>query len=89
MIIKVTFRSLDCDALFQLAGTPNGTCTSSSGARAVYPDDASVPVRCWYVDEVNKQSICQINNFADIYKAGKPSDVLDVQIIYKLMYVLK
>ncbi len=83
MIIKVTFRSLDCDALFQLAGWPNGTCTSSYGSRAIYPDDASVPVRCWYVDEVNSQSVKWSidNNFADIYKAGKPGDVLDVKII--------
>ena len=80
MIIKVTFRSLDCDALFQLAGIPNGTCTSSFGARAIYPDDASVPVRCWALDET-KQSICQVEHRADIYKAGKPGDVLDVQII--------
>jgi hypothetical protein len=83
MIIQVTFRSLDCDALFQLAGIPNGTCTSSSGARAVYPDNASVPVRCWYLDELSSQSVQRSvqNNFADIYKAGKPGDVLDVKII--------
>lgn len=84
MIIRVTFRSLDCDAFFQLAGIPNGTCTSSYGSCAIYPEDVNVPVRCWYLDEVNSRAVRSSiqNNFADIYNAGAPGDVIDVCLLH-------
>ena len=81
MIIRVTFRSLDCDALFQLAGIPNGTSTCSYGSRAIYPEEI---FRCWYLNEVNSRAVQSSiqNNFADIYNAGAPGDVIDVCLLH-------
>jgi hypothetical protein len=88
MIIKITFATEDSQAAFDLAGTPNGTCTSSFGSQW-FPRDPVYPLILFcFLDESSHSVQHSIRtNFSDIWHIGLESDISNVSIIQEFQNV--
>lgn len=82
VVIKITFAHPDTQAAFELAGIPNGTCTSSFGARLLQKSP------CHYIFRLDdsRPSVRRSleTSFADIRALGR-DEVVDISILKDVM----
>lgn len=79
MIIKVTLSRENTQAQFDLAGIPNGTCTSGFGCKWLYKEG----LEHYFLLNESSFSVQRSiqNNFQDIRCLGNPGDILNVEVV--------
>lgn len=79
MIIKITLSGENTQAEFDLAGIPNGTCTSGFGCRWLRKEGL---VHFFFLND-SSESVQRgvASNFQDIRSLGNPGDILSVETV--------
>lgn len=79
MIIKVTLSHENTQAEFDLAGTPNGTCTSGFGCKWLHKKGLE---HYFLLNEssLSMQRSIQ-NNFQDIRSLGNHGDIINIEVL--------
>jgi hypothetical protein len=81
MIIKITLSHEDTRAEDDLAGIPNGSCTSGFGCRWLCKHGLN---HYFFLNKASKSVQNSIkNNFRDIFFLGKPGDVTSVGFVHR------
>ncbi len=79
MIIKITLSRENTQAEFDLAGTPNGTCTSGFGCKWLHKEGLG---QYFLLNEssLSVQRSIQ-HNFQDIRSLGNHGDILSIEVV--------
>lgn len=79
MIIKIVLSREDTQAEFDLAGIPNGTCTTAFGCRWLHKEGLAH----YFLLNDSSQSVQRSlqNNFQDIRCLGNPGEVSCIEVV--------